>query len=126
MGFGKMHVGGRLRVEAAAVSPRTALPSVLGRTADRLEKRNVEREDDPMGTSLRSELQRSAALLRTLRDEVRVQLHLGGLEAQAQWRLLEPRLESAFERAKVDASEASRRALHELTRTLRKLRETLH
>ena len=73
---------------------------------------------------LKAELQKSAAALRALRDELRVQIHLGRLEAKDEWRRLEPRLESVLEQAAKDVSEASRTAVKELTDAARKLRES--
>ena len=73
---------------------------------------------------LRAELEKSAATLRTLRDELRVQLHLGKLEAKDEWRRLEPRLESALERAGSEVSEASRAVVKELTDAAEKLRDS--
>jgi hypothetical protein len=76
--------------------------------------------------NLRSELERSTALLRKLRDEVRVQLHLGGLDVKDEWLKLEPRLEAALERAAHEVSDASRSAIHEVLLSLRKLRDRHH
>ena len=73
---------------------------------------------------LKAELEKSAAALRTLMDELRVQVHLGQLEAKDEWRRLEPRLESVLEQAAKDVSEASRTAVKELTDAARKLRES--
>ena len=75
-------------------------------------------------SEFKAELEKSTATLRTLRDELRVQIHLGKLEAKDEWRKLEPRLESALERAEKDVSEASRVAVKELTDAARKLRES--
>jgi hypothetical protein len=72
---------------------------------------------------LKAELEKSAALLRTLRDEVRVQIHLSGMEAKDAWHKLEPGLEAALERAAKDVSNGSHAALAELTEAHRKLRE---
>jgi hypothetical protein len=74
---------------------------------------------------LKAELEKSAALLRTLRDEVRVQLHLGGSDVKKEWSRLEPRLEAVLARAAKDVSDASRTAVVELTDVIRKLRESL-
>lgn len=74
---------------------------------------------------LKAELQKSADALRKLGDEVRVQLHLGGLDAKKEWNKLEPRLESALDRAAKDVSDASRDAIEELTEAVRKLRKSL-
>jgi hypothetical protein len=72
---------------------------------------------------LKTELEKSARLLHTLRDEVRVQIHPSGMEAQDAWRKLEPSLEVALERAARDVSDGSHAALAELTEAHRKLRE---
>jgi ElaB/YqjD/DUF883 family membrane-anchored ribosome-binding protein len=74
-------------------------------------------------TNVKAELEKSAALLRTLRDEVRVQLHLSGMEAKDAWHKLEPSLESALERAVKDVTDGSHAVLAELTEAHRKLRE---
>jgi hypothetical protein len=74
---------------------------------------------------LKAELEKSAATLRTLRDEVRVQIHLGGLDVKDAWRKLEPRLETALGRAATEVSDASRAAVAEVTASLRNIRESL-
>jgi hypothetical protein len=74
---------------------------------------------------LKAELEKSAATLRALRDEVRVQIHLGGLDVKDAWRELEPRLETALGRAATEVSDASRTVVAEVTASLRSLRESL-
>lgn len=74
---------------------------------------------------LKTELDKSTAILRTLRDEVRVQLHLGGMTAKEEWRKLEPRLEDALARAAKDVSAATSDAVAELTRAAKKIRDSL-
>lgn len=64
---------------------------------------------------LKSELEKSASALRTLRDEIRVQLHLGRLDARGEWERLAPRLEATLERAQSDLSEATRKAVDDVT-----------
>lgn len=64
---------------------------------------------------LKSELERGAVALRTLRDQIRVQLHLGQLDARGEWERLAPKLEETLERAKSDLSEATRKALQDVT-----------
>lgn len=57
--------------------------------------------------------------VRRLAEEIRVQLHLGGMEAKDAWAKLQPKLqafEQRFERATDDAGED----LDELAATLRK------
>ena len=72
---------------------------------------------------LKSELDRSAAFLRTLRDDIRVQLHLGKLEARGEWERLAPRLERVLEDAKSDFSEATREAVAEVTAAAKRFRQ---
>ncbi len=71
--------------------------------------------DTKAKNDLKSELERSAAALRTLRDEIRVQLHLGRLDARGEWERLAPRLEETLERAKSDLTEATRKAMADVT-----------
>lgn len=56
--------------------------------------------------------------LRKLRDEIRVQVHLGGMEAKKAWDELEPKLAEA-DRLAENASEDT---FHEVVETLRKLK----
>ena len=74
---------------------------------------------------LKAELDKSVALLRTLRDEIRVKAHLAGMNAKDQWRDLEPRLEAAVERAAKDVSEASRQAVADATEALKRFRSSI-
>jgi hypothetical protein len=73
---------------------------------------------------IKSEMKKGLELLRTLRDEVRVQLHLGGMEAKRRWDQLEPRLEQVEQAAK-DMTEASRAAVGEAVKSLKELRDSL-
>jgi hypothetical protein len=73
---------------------------------------------------LKEELKKSLVLLRTIRDEVRVKLHLAGMEAKEAWNKLEPHLD-AVERMAHDATEASRAAVADAVKRLKEFRETL-
>ncbi len=75
-------------------------------------------------TDLKAEVQKSLALMRTLRDEIRVQIHLGGMDVKDEWRKLELEI-SDVERAAADFSEATRTALAEKIKRLSKLRSSL-
>ena len=75
-------------------------------------------------TELKNELKTSIELLRALRDEVRVQLHLAGMDAKDQWKKLEPHLENV-ERAAAEVSDASREAVTDAVKRLEKLRASL-
>ena len=74
---------------------------------------------------LKAELEKSIARLATLRDEVRVRAHLGSLDLKKQWDELEPRIESAIDRATQDVSSASHAVLREVTEALDKLKARL-
>ena len=74
---------------------------------------------------IKSELEKSAKVLRELREDVRVQIHLGGLEVKDEWRRLEPRLEATLERAAREITDASQKAIAEVTDAVHRLRQTL-
>jgi len=67
---------------------------------------------------LKAELQRTGELLRTLRDEVRVKMHLATMDAKAAWNKLEPQI-TAAERAAEHASEASVKALKDVVKAVK-------
>jgi len=67
---------------------------------------------------IQSELRDTLDQLRRLRDEVRVQAHLGGMEAKKAWDELEPKLAEA-DRLAEKASEESLRAAVEALRRLK-------
>jgi hypothetical protein len=73
---------------------------------------------------LKTELQKGAELLKTLRDEIKVKLHLGGMEAKDQWAKLEPELWKV-ERAAQQATESSKRLVDEAVQKLKSLRDSL-
>ena len=57
---------------------------------------------------VKAEMQRGVDLLRTLRDEIKVKLHLAGMDAKDQWAKLEPEL-FKVERAAEQATESSKK-----------------
>ena len=73
---------------------------------------------------IRQQLHDSLQSLRTLRDEIRIDLHLAGMEAKDKWRALEPHFEEA-ERFAREVSETSRTALEEIVAKYRAFRESL-
>lgn len=75
-------------------------------------------------TELKNEIQKSLGLMRTLRDEVRVKLHLASMDAKDEWEKLEPHLVQV-ERAAGELSEATRGALSEAVKRLAKLHSSL-
>lgn len=73
---------------------------------------------------LKHEVTKSLDLLKTLRDEVRVRLHLGGMDIKDEWAKLEPHLADVEKRA-VELSDASKSALTDALQRLKKLRASL-
>jgi ElaB/YqjD/DUF883 family membrane-anchored ribosome-binding protein len=76
-------------------------------------------------SDLKTDLSKSLEDLQTLRDEVRVKLHLAGLDAKRRWEKLEPEIEAAIKHARGDVSDAARKAVHESAEALQKLRDSL-
>jgi hypothetical protein len=70
-------------------------------------------------TELKEELKKRIAALRTLRDEVRVKMHLASLDAKTEWNKLEPHLLD-LEHAAEEATEASRRKVEEAIQKVKK------
>lgn len=63
--------------------------------------------------------------LATLKDEIRVRLHLASMDLKDEWKKLEPRLHEV-EQAAEKVSEATRAALHDAVDRLKKLRSRLN
>ncbi|MBZ4420408.1 hypothetical protein [Myxococcus sp. RHSTA-1-4] len=60
--------------------------------------------------------------MKTLRDEIRLDLHLAGMDLKDRWRELEPKVLEAERRAE----EVGVRVLDELVERLLAVRETMH
>jgi hypothetical protein len=78
---------------------------------------------------LKQELKKRVDTLTTLRDEVRVRLHLAGLDAKTQWTKLEPRIaevERDIAVAAEDVSTVTRDALTDVIAKLQRLRDSMH
>jgi hypothetical protein len=75
-------------------------------------------------SKMRDWMHKNLGKLETLRDEIRVDLHLAGMEAKDKWKELEPKFREA-ERLAEEASEASRRAMEEMVTHFRQFRESL-
>jgi CBS domain-containing protein len=73
---------------------------------------------------LKNELRKSLELLQTLRDDVRVRLHLGSRELRDRWNKLEPHLGEVEKRAD-DLTEASRAAFAEAGTKVESFRASL-
>jgi F0F1-type ATP synthase membrane subunit b/b' len=77
-----------------------------------------------IGHEIRQELERSLEELQTIRDELRVKVHLAGMEAKDKWKELEPNLEHAEDELK-DAARKFRDALADLKSSFGTLRDKL-
>ena len=73
---------------------------------------------------LKQELKKGTDLLRTLRDEIKLKVHLGGMDAKDQWAKLEPEL-SKVERAAEQATESSKKLVDDALSRLKSLRDSL-
>ena len=73
---------------------------------------------------LKAEIEKTLGLMRTLRDEVRVKVHLADMDAKRAWNKLEPYL-SEVERTASDFGEATRTAASEAVKRLTELRSSL-
>lgn len=78
-----------------------------------------------MSDELKAELKKGLGRLQTLRDEVKVKIHLASMNVKDQWKKLEPGIEEV-EKAAHDISEKSRGALSDALKRLEKLRDSLH
>jgi hypothetical protein len=67
------------------------------------------------------ELDKPLATLKTLRDEIKVRIHLAGMEARETW----SQLDSEADKLARKAEQASRRALDEVIGKLQELRRSL-
>jgi len=74
--------------------------------------------------ALRESLQEAAAELETLRDEIRLNLHLAGMDVRDEWKQLEKRLPDR--QAVAQLKDATREAFESLTWELRAFKRRLH
>lgn len=73
---------------------------------------------------LKNEIQKGMDLMRTLRDEIRVKLHLANMDAKDEWQKMEPQL-AEIERTANDFSQATRTAVTNAVKQLSNLRSSL-
>jgi hypothetical protein len=73
---------------------------------------------------LKKELEKRLATLQSLRDEVRVRMHLANMDLKEQWKKLEPHLEEVEKKAG-ELTDASKTALTEAVKRLEKFRGSL-
>jgi hypothetical protein len=75
--------------------------------------------------TLHDEIERALGELETLSDEIRVKLHLAGMDARDTWsKDLEPRLDSARQHAK-EAKAASKKVLEDTVAAFKSFSKTL-
>jgi predicted nucleic acid-binding Zn-ribbon protein len=74
--------------------------------------------------TLNTDVQHAITKLQTLRDEIRMRLHLGSLDLQQQWDKLDPEV-AAVEKLSHDASETVKEKAHALVVKLGDLRASL-
>ncbi|WP_394841684.1 hypothetical protein LZC95_32000 [Pendulispora brunnea] len=74
--------------------------------------------------TLKAEIEKGISRMQTLRDEVRVRLHLAGMDAKEEWDKLEPSLVD-IERKAEDFTDATRRAVEDALKRLSALRSKL-
>ncbi len=74
---------------------------------------------------LKHDIKRGLDDLTTVRDEVRLKLHLAGMEIKDEWRKLEPQI-LEVEQAANKVSEATREALHDAVAKLKSLRDKMN
>lgn len=76
--------------------------------------------EDPRSTSqarIRKELKTAWSEIQRLADEVRLQVHLGGMDAKDRWKALEPRIRD-FERKTAQATDDAGKGLEEIAKAL--------
>ena len=71
---------------------------------------------------LKQEFDKTVAQLKTLRDEIRVQLHLAGKDVQEAWKKLEPSF-GEIEQKMGEVTEATKGKAQELLKRLGELRD---
>lgn len=70
---------------------------------------------------IENELEETRALIRTLRDEIKIKLHLAGMEARETWQ----RLDAGSEKLVRELGKASRETIDAAVTELRRFRESI-
>ena len=78
----------------------------------------------PEKPQVRQEVDKAVAQLRTIRDEIKLHLHLAGKDAQDAWKKLEPTL-GDLERKMDQVTEATKDKAQELLQRFGELRERM-
>lgn len=73
----------------------------------------------------KDEARKAIDRLQSVRDEIRVQLHLAGMDAKDRWRSLEPRIQEVTDRLAHEGSEGAKKAFHEIAEEAKAFRASL-
>lgn len=73
----------------------------------------------------KADLQKGLEKAQALFDDVKVRIHLAGMDAKDEWNKLEPKVTQELETVKRDLSSASHAAVEEVVGALEKLRAKL-
>jgi hypothetical protein len=76
----------------------------------------------PEKPALKQEVEKAVAQLRSMRDEIRLQLHLAGMDAQEAWKKLEPSL-GELEQKMGQVNDATKAKAQELLKRFGELRD---
>jgi DNA-directed RNA polymerase alpha subunit len=76
----------------------------------------------PDKPQIKQEVDKAVAQLRTMRDEIKLQLHLAGMDAQEAWKKLEPSL-GELEQKMGQVNEATKSKAQELLKRFGELRD---
>ena len=74
--------------------------------------------------NVRKTVDETLAELEQVADEIRVRLHLGGMDAKDAWRKLEPQIDNARQHAR-EASDASSNAIQDVLDSFKKFKASL-
>lgn len=74
-----------------------------------------------LANNVRKTVDEALAELEQVADEIRLRLHLGGMDAKDAWRKLEPQIEQARQHAR-EATEASSDTIHSVLDSFKKFK----
>lgn len=77
-----------------------------------------------MGEKLNADVKETIETLQMMRDEIRVKLHLAGMDAKDKWKTIEPKVDKVEGWLK-DASQVSKDALHEVVNEVKSFRDSI-
>jgi hypothetical protein len=95
--------------------------SVLRHESPRPRRRNAMSD---LTNNVRKTVNETLAEIEQIADEIRVRLHLGGMDAKDAWRKLEPQLDQARQHAQ-EATDASSNAIQKVLDTFKEFKASL-